>query len=170
MVTKTSSRYQVSPRDDRAVFLCWKYLLSSVISLPTASFMCAKVTYSTESGDFLVDRLESRTIVSRTVYRHLLITWLVVSLLGYGIALNADMHHDLDTDQTHTIVDHAANPDNTDDGSSDDHCCHGIAHLLGLSSSRVHSVQTNNSVLLITYSASLISPPPLSLFRPPIHA
>ncbi len=102
--------------------------------------------------------------------RRLLITWLVVSILGYGMAVVADVHNELATDQTHAIGDHATNPGDTDDASGCDHCCHGVIHLLGLNSAETFNLAADRSILLIPYSVSLISfSPPLPL-RPPIAA
>jgi|UPI000761A84A hypothetical protein len=102
--------------------------------------------------------------------RRLLITWLVVSILGYGMALAADVHNELSTDQTHTIGDHATNPSDMDDASDSDHCCHGIIHLLGLNRAEAIKLSADRGVLRTTYPVSIVSSPPTFLFRPPISA
>ncbi len=102
--------------------------------------------------------------------RRILITWLVVSILGYGMAVAADVHSELATDQTHAIGDHTTNPSDTDDASDCDHCCHGVIHLLGLHSAEALNLTTDRSILLIPYLVSLTSFSPPSPLRPPITA
>ena len=100
--------------------------------------------------------------------RRLLITWLIVSILGYGMALAADVHNEPATNQTYTVDDHAENPSDTDHANSCDHCCHGVSHLLGLSCANPISLAADRSLLRTPYAVSLISFPPPSILRPPI--
>ncbi len=102
------------------------------------------------------------------MFRRFLVTWLVVSILGYGVAVNADVHDEISTDQVHAIGDHTANPADLDDLSSCDHCCHGLIHLLGLNSTETLNLAANCSATPSPYSVSFISLSPPSLFRPPI--
>ncbi len=100
--------------------------------------------------------------------RRVLITWLIVSILGNGMAVAADVHNELASDQTHTLDDHAANPGDTDNYDDCDHCCHGVTHLLGLNSATALSLTTNRGIILTPYSIFLASFSPHSPFRPPI--
>lgn len=102
--------------------------------------------------------------------RRFLVTWLALSILGYGMVVTADVHSDLSTDQVHAIGDHTPNPNDLDDSSSCDHCCHGIIHLLGLNNAETSNLAASRSILSNPYSVSLISFPPPPLFRPPISA
>lgn len=102
--------------------------------------------------------------------RRFLITWLALSILGYGMVVTADVHNELTTDQVHVIGDHASNSNDLDDSSSCDHCCHGIAHLLGLSNTNTLCLITNRCIISTSYPVSFISFSPPSPFRPPISA
>lgn len=100
--------------------------------------------------------------------RRFLITWLVVSILGYGMALAADVRDEMATDQTHVVSDQGTNPGDTDHANNCDHCCHGVSHLLGLSGANTINLAVDHGLLRIPYSASLNSFSPSSILRPPI--
>jgi hypothetical protein len=100
--------------------------------------------------------------------RRLLIIWCAVSILGYGMAVVADVHNELATDQVHVIGDHATNPSDTDHANNCDLCCHGVSHLLGLSSIKLINLVVDHSLLRIPYSVSLNSFSPPLILRPPI--
>lgn len=102
--------------------------------------------------------------------RRLLITWLIVSILGYGMALAADVHNKQSTDHTHEIGHNTAHPADVDDASDSDHCCHGVIHLLGLNQAEAIKLSADHAVLWTPYPVSSVSSPPASLFRPPISA
>jgi len=99
---------------------------------------------------------------------HLLKIWLIVSILGYGMALAADVHGKQTVDGAHLS---AVSPDNPADSGGDsgcNHCAHGISHLLGLNCN--NSMPTLNSVssLLSSVQHAWHSFYPPSLLRPPI--
>ena len=100
--------------------------------------------------------------------RRLLITWLLVSIVGYGMALAADVHVELSSDQTHAIGDHATDPTDTGDEADCDHCCHGVLHLLGLKSDGNLDVPDDRNALRFPYSFLIKSTSPTTLLRPPI--
>ncbi|RDH88582.1 MAG: hypothetical protein DIZ78_01225 [endosymbiont of Escarpia spicata] len=102
--------------------------------------------------------------------RRLIIAWLIVSILGYGMALAADAHNEQSTDHTHEIVDNTTHPADMDDASDSDHCCHGGIHLLGLTQAEAIKLSADHAVLWIPYPISRVSSPPAFLFRPPISA
>ncbi len=99
--------------------------------------------------------------------RRLLIAWLIVSILGYGMALAADAHNKQSTDHTHEIGD---NTTHTADADDSDHCCHGGIHLLGLTQAETIKLSADQGILRTPYPVSRVSSPPASLFRPPISA
>jgi len=100
--------------------------------------------------------------------RRLLITWIIVSILGYGMAVVADVHFESAIDRTHAIGDHTPDPIDLDGSPSCDHGCHGVIHLLGLKSAEVQGLITGSSMLSIPYSFSFTSFSPTLPFRPPI--
>lgn len=101
----------------------------------------------------------------------LLITWLMMTILGYGMALAADVHHDRMAPLSHAMdnsggVDHPSHSD--DDGTANhDHCYHGNAHLLGLKINTDFDFSTGQSMLSLLYTDSFISSTPTRLLRPP---
>ena len=102
------------------------------------------------------------------MFRRFLITWLVLSILGYGMAMAADVHNELSTNQTHVISDHAANFTHADNADDCDHCCHGIFHLLGLVNAKKFGFTAYSFTLLSPYSITITTPPNTTPFRPPI--
>ncbi len=105
------------------------------------------------------------------MFRRLIITWLVVSILGYGMALAADLHAGLATDPSHVLGDHATGSDahvNDADGGCCDHCCHGAAHLLGLKRGDTFELPAERGVFPLSPAVSSTSFLPPSPLRPPI--
>jgi len=100
--------------------------------------------------------------------RRFLISWLVVSLLGYGMALAADVHLEISTDRTHAVGDHATDPAGADDAADCDHCCHGVLHLLGLNGAEPVDFPVDRNSVLFPYSVSIPSFALATLLRPPI--
>ena len=65
--------------------------------------------------------------------RSLIIIWLLLSILGYGMAVAADFHGgDVQADHIHAPCDGDGAPDAADGNLAHGHCCHGAFHLLGL--------------------------------------
>ncbi len=96
--------------------------------------------------------------------------WLIVSILGYGMALAADVHGELTIDNDIQLVDSDTDtPDSTTDDTGCHHCAHGISHLLGLSYVGGIAVATTRGILPPGYSLTWYSFSPPSLLRPPIH-
>ncbi len=103
------------------------------------------------------------------MYRKLLIIWLLISLLGYGMLVVADMHEQHMDDHAHSM-DFDSHPASADDNNNCDHCCHGLIHLLGLTYSDSFSIKVEPQVSLSDYNSLFVSfSPPLHL-RPPISA
>lgn len=64
----------------------------------------------------------------------LLKIWLIVSILGYGMALAADVHGELTVDNDLQLSSgDTGSPDSSADDTGCHHCAHGVSHLLGLS-------------------------------------
>ena len=95
----------------------------------------------------------------------------MLTILGYGVALAADVHseqvsglaHDMDK---HTDGDYLMNHDNGEDAVHD-HCSHGISHLLGLNTDSVFDFSTDRTNLLSSFSMSIVTLPPSPFIRPP---
>ncbi len=99
--------------------------------------------------------------------RRLLVTCLIVSILGYGMALAADVHGELDADDRVAALDTGADQDpHSDSGCG--HCSHGIIHLLGLEASFVGLIAPRTEVLQCDHRSLLVSPSLRNLLRPPI--
>jgi len=84
------------------------------------------------------------------MFRRFIITWFALSILGYGLAMAADVHNELSTDQTHIISDQLIDFSDAHNDSDCDHCCHGVLHLLGLIST--------GEVGFTVYCATSLSP------------
>lgn len=94
---------------------------------------------------------------------------LIIAMLFNGVALAADVHS-LSTGTAHSISDHPANPAENDSHPVCAHCCHGVFHLFGLSSTAPLQVSLKSSDLLPLYAYSItLFYPPLPL-RPPIFS
>ncbi len=102
--------------------------------------------------------------------RRLLLIWLIVSVLGYGIALAADLHGLGGAHAGATLQLDNAHGDDPDGGSATDydHCCHGAAHLLGLGHSLGATPTLQGPPPRIEARVALACPPPSSPYRPPI--
>jgi len=101
----------------------------------------------------------------------LLKIWLIVSILGYGMALAADVHGELTADNDIQLSSgDAGSPDSSTDDTGCHHCAHGVSHLLGLSYAGGITVTGSRSILPGGYSPAWYSFSPPSLLRPPIHA
>ncbi|WP_457666549.1 hypothetical protein [Thiolapillus sp.] len=97
--------------------------------------------------------------------------WLIVSILGYGMALAADVHGELTVDSEIQLTDsNTDSPDSTTDDTGCHHCAHGISHLLGLSYAGGIAVAATRGMSPQGYSLTWSSFSPPSLLRPPIHA
>jgi len=98
----------------------------------------------------------------------LIITWLVISILGYGMAIAADVHYgETQTDQV-VVQDDAGNlPDDLHVLPAHDQCGHGSFHLLGLSFAPTKPpacrAQSSKSAYLVVWVSILDTPPS----RPP---
>ena len=102
--------------------------------------------------------------------RHFFIAWLILSILGYGMAMAADVHNDQASDHTHAISDHVNSQSDSDDSVGCDHCCHGVIHLLGLNSTETFYLVADRSIVHAPYLVSFTSVSPPSILRPPITA
>ena len=101
--------------------------------------------------------------------RSLLIVWLLISNLGYGMALLSDVHGgaslNTDTLSPHHLS-HATDHLDTEDEC--DHCCHGLTHLLGLIKTDSLGPTVTQATIATPYSPPFTAPPPKKPFRPPI--
>jgi len=98
-----------------------------------------------------------------------LVCWLIVSILGYGVALAADVHGEQLGENGFSTVDQAPTQEQHAD-SGCGHCSHGVTHLLGLASDLTAAPVILNHGFQAEYLASLISPSLRRHLRPPIHA
>ncbi len=100
--------------------------------------------------------------------RHLLIAWLIVSILGYGMVIAADVHNEISpAAQTAAMGDAGNLPDDLHGLPAHDQCGHGCSHLLGLNFTpakpSVCSAHCPKSAYLVAWVSFLDSPPS----RPP---
>ncbi len=106
-----------------------------------------------------------------SMFARFLKIWLIVSILGYGIALASEVHNEpVDNKVVQLSADHPQSDtvnDVTDD-SDCNHCGHGTSHLLGLCFIDKVYVIHSDSILLGYHTVSRYSFSPPSLFRPPI--
>ncbi len=98
----------------------------------------------------------------------LIITWLVISILGYGMAIAADVHYgETQADQVVALDDAGNLPDDPHGLPAHDQCGHGSFHLLGLNFAPakppVCSVHNPKGAYLVAWVSFLDSPPS----RPP---
>ena len=95
--------------------------------------------------------------------RHpLFVVWILVSIIGYSLALSFDVHEQHNDQQAHAFVQH------DHDMSIDyDHCCHGSVHLLGLNSIDLFDFSIVSACPPCRYSVIAVQPPSFPLFRPP---
>ncbi len=99
--------------------------------------------------------------------RHLVITWLAISILGYGMVSAADVHYGEPQADQITLGDMANLPDDSHSLPAHDQCGHGCSHLLGLNFTPAKPPAGNTHSPKSAYLAawnSLLNPPPS---RPP---
>jgi len=107
------------------------------------------------------------------MFRRFVATWLMLSILGYGMVAAADVHNEnaQSHDHAQVLADVDSGPAAPLDQQTDsDHCCHGIAHLLGFASETTLSPAASPLLPIIRhteYLHSLALPP---AYRPPITA
>jgi hypothetical protein len=103
----------------------------------------------------------------------LLITWLMMTIFGYGMALAIDVHDVHSPELAHSMElaagDHSSHADH-DDAPKHDHCAHGSSHLLGLNSVLNIDFRQQHGIREYLYSDSLESPPHSRFLRPPRQA
>ena len=99
-------------------------------------------------------------------------TWLILSILGYGMVLAADVHErTVETENPAQVLsDGDFQPPPLDQQADGDHCCHGIAHILGFTSQETVSTVTSASPTNARYSEFFRSLSPTPSLRPPINA
>lgn len=105
--------------------------------------------------------------------RRFIATWLMLSILGYGMAVIADVHHDSAEQSgthSHLLGDAGTQTDHPDQQADSDHCCHGVVHLLGLAQESTLSKTAGPRAPGIRYHAQLHSLTLTPAFRPPIAA
>lgn len=98
--------------------------------------------------------------------RNVFITWLIVSILGYGLGVVANAHDDSTSDKAQISA--HVHHDDTDAGADGDHCCHGTFHLLGSVASEMPPVIVSANNSQITFTVSFSSILPNIPIRPPI--
>ena len=101
--------------------------------------------------------------------RRYIVTWLIVSILGYGMALAADVHGELLSDAGYSAADSSLEPDQQAD-SGCGHCSHGAMHMLGLNSAFTSQFHRLDEALQCDYRAEMQSPPLQLPLKPPISA
>lgn len=92
------------------------------------------------------------------MFRRFISIWLMLSTLGYGVVAAADMHYDAADhidNHVHAIFDVDAQPDQTDQMIDGDHCCHGAAHLIGLTSRSIPMLNTHIKLPVVRRSQQL---------------
>lgn len=104
------------------------------------------------------------------MFRRVIATWLIMSILGYGTVLAADVHGE--TGQTEhpaqILSDGDSQPEPMDQQADSDHCCHGAAHLLGFASQFAISVAMASSPPVVFRSERVPFRSSSPAFRPPI--
>ena len=101
--------------------------------------------------------------------RRLLVSWLIVSILGYGMALAADVHGELQDEASYSSLDSTADQDPHGD-SGCGHCSHGATHLLGLEATFSRSFAQLSDSLQCDHRADPTDPLLRLPLRPPIQA
>lgn len=102
--------------------------------------------------------------------RGFLIFWLLISNLGYGMAVLADLHDAAmpDSENLHSQDTSTQGRDHQGSEQDCDHCCHGLIHLLGLLASDAPCGSVSLTEEPPVYTTHASTPPPLKRFRPPI--
>lgn len=103
------------------------------------------------------------------MFRRILLSWLVVTILGYGMALSASVHHNQSPEASHSIESHlTADYSGQHDNSGDhDHCYHGSSHLVGLNIESVFDFASGRAILDTLYRYSIVNSPTFPFLRPP---
>jgi hypothetical protein len=102
------------------------------------------------------------------IRRRLIITWLIISILGYGAAIAADVHSEASPLEQVAMLDDASDHhDQSQKQLAHDQCGHGSFHLIGLNFTPakppVCSAKTQKSAYLTHWNSHFTSPPS----RPP---
>jgi hypothetical protein len=101
------------------------------------------------------------------MFRRILVIWLIVSILGYGVTLAADLHGEQYGESGFST----AEPEPAQDPHADTgcgHCSHGALHLLGLANGLTATPVILSHRFQAGYLASHLSPPLRRHLRPPI--
>lgn len=98
----------------------------------------------------------------------------MITILGYSMALAADVHNDQMPQLSHYMDNHdgghhSGHPEQDND-TAHDHCYHGNSHLLGLNINSDIDFSMDQSSLHFFYSDTIISIPPSRFLRPPRSA
>ncbi len=101
-----------------------------------------------------------------TLLRRLIATWLMLSVLGYGMVVMADVHEEVAQAGLHEPL----LPDHDQQQTDCDHCCHGLVHLLGLTSPAVLAGALKSTPPDDGMAEHLYSLSSFPAFRPPINA
>ena len=103
------------------------------------------------------------------MFCRLIATLLIVSILGYGLALAADVHGELSGESPafHQLDDHGQE---AHDGVDCDHCSHGAVHLLGMERRLVLDLAPAADSHAGCYRDDSTSFSPALFLRPPIAA
>lgn len=106
------------------------------------------------------------------MFRRFVATWLMLSILGYGMAVAAGVHHESThkDGHSHALPDPDPQQSALDQQADSDHCCHGIAHLIGLSSETLTLSTSHLQSPVLRYTEPLHSLSLTPSFRPPISA
>ena len=108
-----------------------------------------------------------------TMLKRLLISWLITSILGLGMALASGVHvEDSLNHSDNFFADKVLTLSNLDDGYDNTgdvyDNCHDVIHLLGLNVIYDFTPPAAIDAVNVAYTASFIPLPPGSLYRPPI--
>ena len=90
---------------------------------------------------------------------------LVLSTLGYGMAVAFDGHLDESQVPFSAFVDQHEDHDTSDC----DHCCHANAHLTGIAATGTRGLSANCSIIYSAYTQTLVSFLELPTAPPPKH-
>ncbi len=97
--------------------------------------------------------------------RRLLVIWLVISILGYGVALAADVHGEQQHQYGYAATDDGGHASHA--GVDCGHCAHGTAHLTGLHFAFDLQTVEAGRPARSDYRPALLSPPPQETLKPP---
>lgn len=112
--------------------------------------------------------------ISRCMFKltRLLSIWLIVSILGYGMALAGGRHAEPadHSGHVHALGAGTDNADHTQAPNDPDHCCHGISHLLGFTTEMAAAEQPASPHHASARSPAFYSTISLPDLHPPIAA